>query len=227
MGTQHFDEDSIKKYTLSAFLGFVAVFSVLMLMMRCHGDFMPVSEHGSVATHGHEAAAEGEATEMKHETLHEEAPNSIKVMLPGGIELDALKGGIEDKLVAFLNDSTTKGGKDVWFDFDNLNFKTGSAELTEESHAQIHNIVAILKAYPKLQIKIGGYTDKTGDSTANIKLSQERANAVHEGLKEMGAATTQLTGAEGYGSQYAKAAADAPDEERKKDRRISIGVREK
>lgn len=155
------------------------------------------------------------------------APESIKVKLPDGSELDAYRGGIEDRLVSFLNDPNSKGGKDVWFDFDNLNFKTGSAELTEESMVQVNNIAAILKAYPKLVIKIGGYTDKSGDEKVNMKLSQDRANAVSGSLKAKGVNNKQIAGAEGYGSQFAKAAADAPDEERKKDRRIAVGVREK
>ncbi len=112
---------------------------------------------------------------------------SIKVKLPDGVELDAYRGGIEDKLVTFLNDPASQGGKDVWFDFDNLNFQTGSAELTAESMKQVNNIAAILKAYPKLKIKIGGYTDKSGDASINKKLSQERADAILAALKNTGA----------------------------------------
>ncbi len=172
------------------------------------------------------------ATLPPPDTAHTNNPlpptsESIKVRLPDGTELSANKGGIEDKLVNFLNDPNSKAGKDVWFDFDKLNFKTGSAEITDESASQIRNITAILKAYPKLKIKIGGYTDKTGDSLANIKLSQSRADAVVDALRSAGANALQLSGAEGYGAQFAKAAADAPDTERQKDRRISIGVREK
>jgi outer membrane protein OmpA-like peptidoglycan-associated protein len=152
---------------------------------------------------------------------------SLKVKLPDGVELDAYKGGIEDQLVMFLNDPKSVAGKDVWFDFDDLNFKTNSADITDESMKQVQNITAILKAYPKLKIKIGGYTDKTGDSLANIKLSNSRAAAVVTALKTSGANASQLTGSEGYGSQFAKAAADAPDDERKKDRRISVSVRAK
>lgn len=226
MSKVHFDEHSIKKYTLTIFLAFAAVFCLLVLLMQWHGDFVPGGSHAAVTvTEGEHSDAHAASTEEKHE----EAPkaSSVKVALPGGIEIEALKGGIEDKLVAFLNDANAKAGKDVWFDFDNLNFKTGSAEITEESNVQVQNIAAILKAYPKLKIKIGGYTDKTGDSIANMKLSQERADAVLAALKNTNANATQLTGAEGYGSQYAKAAADAPDAERKLDRRISLGVREK
>jgi outer membrane protein OmpA-like peptidoglycan-associated protein len=152
---------------------------------------------------------------------------TLKVKLPNGVELDAYKGGIEDQLVMFLNDPASKAGKNVWFDFDKLNFQTGSAELTSESMKQVQNITAILNAYPKLKIKIGGYTDKTGDSLANLKLSKVRADTVVAALKTAGSNMAQVTGAEGYGSQFAKAAADAPDTERQKDRRISVGVRAK
>jgi len=152
---------------------------------------------------------------------------SIKVTLPDGVTLNAYKGGIEDQLVQFLKDDSRPAGKDVWFDFDNLNFKTGGAELTAESQEQVQHIAAILKAFPEAKIKIGGYTDRTGDSLANIQLSRSRATAVQTALQGMEVDADQLLGAEGYGSQFAKAPADAPDEERKKDRRISVSVREK
>jgi outer membrane protein OmpA-like peptidoglycan-associated protein len=152
---------------------------------------------------------------------------SMKVKLPDGTELNAYKGGIEDQLVTFLNNPASVAGKNVWFDFDNLNFNSGSAQITDESMTQVQNIATILKSYPKLKIKIGGYTDKTGDSLANLKLSQARADAVRAALKNDGAGMKQVQGAEGYGSQFAKAEAGAPDEEKQKDRRISISVRAK
>jgi outer membrane protein OmpA-like peptidoglycan-associated protein len=166
---------------------------------------------------------------MKTDSAMNMGPVSIKVKLPDGTELDAYKGGIEDQLVTYLN-STDPGdsiSKSRWFDFDNLNFATGSDQLTPESNKQVQNIAAILKAFPKVKIKIGGYTDRTGQEDANMKLSQKRADAVQDALKKSNADPGQLAGAEGYGSQFAKAAADAPDADRKMDRRISINVREK
>lgn len=152
---------------------------------------------------------------------------SLKVKLAGGTEINAFKGGVEDQLVACLNDSSCKPGKDKWFDFDNINFKTASAALTDSSAAQVSNIVAILKAYQKAKIKIGGYTDKTGDAAANKKLSQQRADAVMNAIKAGGANAAQLVGAEGYGSAFAKVDAAASDEARKVDRRIAVQLREK
>lgn len=152
---------------------------------------------------------------------------SMKVKLADGTEINAYKGGVEDQLVACLNDASCAAGKDKWFDFDNINFRIGSAQLTDSSAAQINNIVAILKAYPKAKIKIGGYTDKTGDAAANKKLSQQRADAVMNAIKAGGANAAQLVGAEGYGSEFAKVDASASDEERRVDRRIAVQLREK
>ena len=154
-------------------------------------------------------------------------PTSIKVRLPDGTELDALRGGIEDRLVVFLNNPSSVPGKDVWFDFDNLNFEHGSANITAESQRQINNIAQILKAYPKVKIKIGGYTDKTGDEAVNKKLSKDRAEAVTTAIKSFGANASQLLSPEGYGSEFAKIPATASEEERKPDRRISVSVRDK
>jgi outer membrane protein OmpA-like peptidoglycan-associated protein len=158
-----------------------------------------------------------------------EAPpqkQALKVELPNGVVLDAYQGGIEDQLVRFLKDSTTVAGKDTWFDFDNLNFAVGTAEISPESQVQINNIAAILKAFPKVKIKIGGYTDKTGDESANMTLSENRAEAVKAALVAAGVGG-QVTDAEGYGSQFAKVPAEAPESSRLSDRRVSVSVREK
>lgn len=152
---------------------------------------------------------------------------SMMVKLPDGTELNAYRGGIEDQLVTCLNDASCQAGKDKWFDFDNINFETGSAKLTAESQGQISNLAAILKAYPKAEVKIGGYTDKTGNEDANKKLSTDRAKAVDAALKAAGVDSKRLSDPEGYGSQFAKVAATASDEERRPDRRISVQLRSK
>lgn len=154
------------------------------------------------------------------------AKEPLKVKLPNGVELDAYKGGIEDLLVAFLNDPDAQAGKDNWFDFNDLNFKFGTAEIVPESRKEVDNIIQILKAYPKVKVKLGGYTDKIGDEMANKKLSSERALAVHKLLEEAGLGA-QLEASEGYGSEFAKYPPSAPEEDRIKDRRVSLSVRAK
>ncbi len=189
---------------------------------------------GGVNKHESEERAAPTETTKEAPAAAEKAPDAeavkepLKVKLANGVEIDALKGGIEDKLVAFLSTGYKTIGADslkkIWFDFDNLNFKTGSAELTAESQKQVDNMTAILKAYPTVKLKIGGYTDKTGDEATNKKISAGRATAVKNALTKAGVGA-QITDAEGYGSAVAKYAADAPESDRIKDRRLSVSVR--
>lgn len=180
-----------------------------------------------------EAKAEGaDSTAVKTEQVTtvatEGVRESLKVKLADGVEIEAYKGGIESQLVAFLDDKTatvdTVDKTKNWYDFDNLNFKLGKADLTDSSMVQVKNIVAILKAYPAVKMKIGGYTDASGDAAANLKLSQQRADAVAKAIVAAGGNAAQLTKAEGYGSQFAKEPATASDEARKKDRRTAVRI---
>jgi len=93
-----------------------------------------------------------------------------------GMALKGYKGGLEDQMITFLKSDGYKNAanddalKDKWYDFDHVNFKIGSANALEAgSEGQLQNLVAILKAYPDAKIKIGGYTDKTGDEAKNKK----------------------------------------------------------
>ncbi len=213
----HQEETQSKGWFNPGYFALIAFILILYIVKAC----------GS--THGEEthAGAQGHE-EIKHEAAKPavtEAParQSLKVKLPDGMELDAYKGGIEDQLVAYLQ-SDEAVSKEKWFDFDDLNFETGSAVISTSSEKQVQNIAAILKAFPAVNIKIGGYTDNTGDSVTNVKLSQERADAVTNKLKATAAA--QLAPAEGYGPAHFVAPNDT-EENKKKNRRISINVRAK
>lgn len=149
-----------------------------------------------------------------------------EVTLSDGTKLEAYPDGIEDQLVKFIQSDEYKNAKaddlkEKWFAFDDLNFKFGTTELVPESKRQLDNIAAILKAYPEVKIKIGGYTDKKGDDAANKKLSDERAKAVKVALEKANVGT-QVPEAEGYGEEFAKVPESASDAERLSDRRTSV-----
>lgn len=148
----------------------------------------------------------------------------LKVSLPGGAVLDVPKGSLEDKIVTYIQ-SNEAISKTLWFDFDRLLFETGKSTLKPESEEQLKNVEAILKAFPKVKIKIGGYTDNTGNAAGNVKLSADRAKNVMMELVKLGVAANRLT-AEGYGDKNPVATNDT-EEGRAQNRRISISVREK
>lgn len=82
--------------------------------------------------------------------------------------------------------------------------------------------MTILKAYPDAKIKIGGYTDKTGNEDNNKKISQLRADFIKSELTKKADIGKQVISAEGYGSEFAKVPAEASDEERSIDRKMAI-----
>src|SRR6516162_4262886 len=149
----------------------------------------------------------------------------MKVKLPDGTELNVPSRGVEARLVTYLNDSSAPVSDSTWFDFDRLLFDTGSATLQPASQEQLTNIAEILKAYPQVKIKIGGYTDNTGDPAANLQLSQQRADNVMAQLTQLGVDPSRMT-AKGYG-QDNPVADNSTEDGRQKNRRISLRVTDK
>jgi len=148
-----------------------------------------------------------------------------KKLLPGGVELNIPERGIESKLIAFIEDKSRPVNDTTWFNFDRLNFATGSATILPESEEQLNNIASVLTAYPNVNVKIGGYTDNTGDASSNRQLSQQRADAVRQTLIGKGIDPKRMQ-AEGYGSQHA-VGDNATEEGRAKNRRIALRVTKK
>ncbi|MDR6465024.1 OmpA family protein [Chryseobacterium sediminis] len=145
-----------------------------------------------------------------------------------GVMLKGYKGGMEDQMISFLKSGGYKNAaddsalKDKWYDFDHVNFKMGSStELEAGSQGQLDNLVAILKAFPDAKIKVGGYTDKTGNEASNVKLSKARAEYIKAALAKAGVGA-QVIAADGYGSQFAKVDAKASDAERAADRKMAV-----
>lgn len=143
-------------------------------------------------------------------------------VLPGGVNLIYLRTGIEGQLLAFIENPLQVPTKEVWFNFDRLLFQTNSAFLKPESQDQLRNIAEILKAYPNVQVKVGGYTDNSGDPSTNLQLSEDRANSVMQALIGLGVSPSRLT-AEGYGQEH-PVASNSTEEGRAQNRRVALRV---
>lgn len=154
--------------------------------------------------------------------------NMVTIDLPNAAgKLEVGENSTEAKLVRFLqSNEPIDSEKGNWFDFTNVRFKTGSADITEESLAQLKNMVLISKAFPKAEFKIGGYTDNTGDAGKNMSLSKSRAAAVAAKVKALGASAKSFISSDGYGDKY-PIGDNATPEGRAQNRRVSVNVKAK
>lgn len=79
----------------------------------------------------------------------------------------------------------------ITFDYNKVTIKA-------ESMGTLNMVVQIMKDNPEIQFEVGGYTDSDGDDAFNLKLSQQRADAVKTQLVSLGVDAARLT-AKGYG----------------------------
>jgi outer membrane protein OmpA-like peptidoglycan-associated protein len=146
---------------------------------------------------------------------------SAQLSLPDGKTLALKAGSLTHSLAGFLGSGgDTASAKPLVF--DNLNFEFGSAKLTADSEQTVNELVAILNAYPSVQVKLDGFTDNAGDAAENRKLSQARADAIKDLLVRSGIDSGRITTA-GNGPDRPIASNDT-DEGRAKNRRLELTV---
>lgn len=144
-----------------------------------------------------------------------------ELQLPGGGRISVPEGSFNFSVASWLA-STTDTQVPKRFVFEDLNFETGSTQLTPESGATVNTLVAVLKAYPAVSVALEGHTDSTGDPAANKKLSLDRAGAVKALMVTGGIDEGRISSA-GYGQDNPVAPNDT-EEGRAKNRRLELVV---
>jgi len=153
--------------------------------------------------------------------VREAARKISEVQLPGGAKISVPEGSFNFSVANWLA-STTDTRVPKRFVFEDLNFETGSTQLTPESVGTVNSLVAVLTAYPAVNVALDGHTDNTGDPAANKKLSLDRATAVKDLMVKGGIADSRMT-ASGYGQENPVAPNDT-DQARAKNRRLEMVV---
>ncbi len=133
------------------------------------------------------------------------------------VERGAMKQDIVADAAAFADGIKATGHVAVY----GIYFDSGRSEIKPESAQAIGEIAKLLKGDPGLKVFVVGHTDATGGVESNLKLSQDRAQAVIQALtRDHGIDATRLRP---FGNgPFAPVATNDTDEGRAKNRRVEL-----
>ncbi|AEU35175.1 OmpA family protein [Granulicella mallensis] len=130
------------------------------------------------------ANARAQAAESQHNAQKSEADASA----------------VREKLRAQLNSvlATSESARGLIVNMSDVLFDTAKFTLKPDTKVSLAKVATILQLYPGLKVQVEGYTDSVGGDEYNQKLSENRANAVHDFLVQNGVPAANVTAA-GYG----------------------------
>ena len=146
--------------------------------------------------------------------------DEIDWLLPGGRTIQIYKDGLEEKLLKLLEGKSDSDDKH--FVFDRISFKTGSAQLSENSYSQLKLIAKIMSAFRDHVYLLRGHTDNRGSAKLNRTLSYKRANSLKQFFLDYGV-PRHIVRTQGLGEQEPIATNDTA-EGRARNRRIDISI---
>jgi outer membrane protein OmpA-like peptidoglycan-associated protein len=126
------------------------------------------------AARAQQAAAQADAQRQQAETEKAQMRERLRQQLNAILQTRETARG----LIVNIND--------VLFDFNKYTLKPGARE-------KMAKVAGILLAYPGLKLQLEGHTDIVGSDEYNLKLSQERADAVRDFLVQQGVAPGNIT----------------------------------
>jgi outer membrane protein OmpA-like peptidoglycan-associated protein len=101
-------------------------------------------------------------------------------------------------------------------------FDAGKAEVAPGAQRSIDKLAEFLNAHPQRSVLIEGHSDNTGAEDFNVKLSQQRADAVRDRLVARGVSAQRIQ-TKGYGARFPVVDNDTPAG-RQQNRRVEVVV---
>ncbi|MDX9705053.1 MAG: sodium-translocating pyrophosphatase [Weeksellaceae bacterium] len=130
----------------------------------------------------------------------------VDLELPSGQSIQINRKSSESRLFRYFSNpnilqqgARKKSNAADWIILDKIYFKANSAEMLDRSEVQIKNIFILMKEFPEVKIKIGGFMNDSGNENDDLKLSTVRADVVKQYLVKFGIDENRIQ-SEGYGS---------------------------
>lgn len=98
----------------------------------------------------------------------------------------------QELAVALADLQASKTDRGLVVTLGDVLFASGRADLKSGSQQTMEKLSAFLRAYPKRNVQIDGFTDNVGSDDYNQSLSERRADSVRDALKRMGIANDRI-----------------------------------
>ena len=145
-----------------------------------------------------QAQSETETAKANEAVASNEAMRSKLQALDALRERDAARQGLYVSLSEILE--TRREARGLIVNLSDVLFDTGQATLKPGAREKLSKLAGILLAYPgAYRIEIEGHTDSVGSDESNLRLSQGRADSVHDYLLHSGLKADRMMAGRGLG----------------------------
>ncbi|WP_431127847.1 OmpA family protein [Flagellimonas flava] len=114
-------------------------------------------------------------------------------------ELEAIEGNSHDVHLAAYDDLVEEREGQTVVKLKDFYFGRGRTQLTPEIKTELDKVVAFVKDFPFVQLRIETYTDSRGGSSTNFRLTQGRSDAIKSYLIQNGVPETNVLYSIGHG----------------------------
>ncbi len=143
------------------------------------------------------AEAEAAAAKAKAQADAQAAALAAKAQAAkdAAAQAQAQTAALRAQLLQQLNEvlQTTDTPRGLVVNMADVLFESGKYALSTDAQLKLAKLSGIIQAHPGLNLAIEGYTDNTGTPEFNLKLSQQRADAVRAFLISQGLAPDSIT----------------------------------
>src|SRR6185369_1302126 len=145
-----------------------------------------------------QAQSETETAKANEATASNEAMRARIQALDALRERDAAREGLYVSLSGILE--TRREARGLIVNLSDVLFDTAQSTLKPGAREKLSKLAGILLAYPgAYRIEIEGHTDSVGSDDSNLRLSQGRADSVHDYLLHSGLKPDRIMSARGLG----------------------------
>lgn len=188
--------------------------------MRAEADLAQARAQAEQQAAAAKAQAEQQALAAKEAAARADAERAQQDAEKAQRDAATLRAQLLEQFNRVLETTDTPRGLVV--NMADVLFDTGKYNLRQEAREKLSKLSGIVLAHPGLNLAVEGHTDSTGSDEFNMKLSQQRADAVREYLVAQGLAPDTVT-SHGFGKDM-PVADNSTAAGRQRNRRVEIIV---